>query len=97
MITQRFIATLGLAAIVVAVLSTLYLMSLPDDWLSFDKEAGIVVSVTASFCVLCIPLRRLLLWGNDWRTVLTIVTAPVTAGVGLWVLHAWIGPWYETL
>ena len=97
MITQRFIATLGLAAIVVAVFSTLYLMSFPDYRLGVDQEAGIVVSVTASFCVLCIPLRRLLLWGNDWRTIFAIVTAPVTAGVGLWITFAWIWPWYETL
>lgn len=98
MITQRFLVILGLAAIAVAALSTLYLgMVIPDRWWSFEEETVLVVSVTSSFVVLCIPLRRLLLWGDDWRTGLTIVTALVAAGVGLWVFFAWMGPWLETL
>lgn len=91
MITRRFIVTLGLAAIAVVALSTLYLGTVPPEreWESLRQKAGIVVSVTASFCVLCISIRRLCIWGNDWRTVLTIVTAPVAAGMGFWVLFAW--------
>lgn len=91
MITQRFLVTLGLAAIAVAALSTLYLgMVIPDYRLRLAQEAGLVVSITASFVVLCISLRRWFLWEDDWLAGPTFVTALVVAGVGLWITIAWI-------